>query len=37
MEAAIDKIRDKFGADALQKGIALRRNLSADRRVAAAC
>ena len=24
MESAIDKIRDKFGADALQKGIALR-------------
>ena len=25
MEAAIDKIRDKFGVGALQKGIALRK------------
>ena len=25
MESAIDKIRDKFGIDALQKGIALRK------------
>jgi hypothetical protein len=25
MEAAIDKIRDKFGAAAVQKGIVLRR------------
>ena len=25
-EAAIDRIRDKFGADSLQKGIALRKN-----------
>jgi DNA polymerase-4 len=25
MEAAIDRIRDKFGAAALQKGIALRK------------
>jgi DNA polymerase IV len=25
MEAAIDKIRDKFGAGALQKGIMLRK------------